>query len=263
MKEFPAPLTIQSRVAISVASVIGLIILWHASGRFEWVSPLVLPPPEEVWGSARDMLQDGYRQMPLWMHVASSVGRALIAFAAAIAAGVPLGLSMGIFPVLSALLDPFVQFFRPLPKLALIPLVILWLGIGEASKIFLIFFSTLFTVVVGCAAAVRGVGQGKLRLGEALGATHWQLLRFIILPGALPEVFTSIRLAIGVGWTTLIASEMVAAESGLGWMVMNASSYMRTDVVMLGIIFLGLTGYLLDLCIVILQKFAVPWAGKD
>jgi taurine transport system permease protein len=263
MKKRAAPLSAQRGAAISLASVLGFLALWHIGGRLGWVSPLIMPPPEEVWESALEMFTGGYRQTPLWRHVADSLGRALSAFTLAIAMGVPLGLSMGLFPTLAAILDPFVQFFRPLPKLALIPLVILWLGIGEASKVFLIFFSTLFTVVVGCAAAVRGVGQGKLRLGEALGASRRQLLLYIILPGALPEVFTSIRLAIGVGWTTLIAAEMVAAESGLGWMVMNASSYMRTDVVMLGIILLGLTGYLLDLCIVVLQKFAVPWAGRE
>jgi taurine transport system permease protein len=101
-----------------------------------------------------------------------------------------------------------------------------------------------------------------LRLGRALGATNRQLLRYIVFPGALPEIFTSVRLAVGVGWTTLIAAEMVAADTGIGWMVLNASSYMRTDIVMLGIILLGLTGYILDTLIVALQKVVVPWDGK-
>jgi taurine transport system permease protein len=170
---------------------------------------------------------------------------------------------MGLSPLLAAALDPFVQFLRPLPKIALIPLAILWLGIGEVSKIFLIFLSTLFTVVVGSAAAVGSVGQGKLRLGAALGANRRQLLWRFILPASLPEILTAVRLAIGVGWTTLIASEMVAAESGMGWMVLNASSYMRTDIVMLGIILLGLTGYALDWLLVAAERAAVPWAGKE
>jgi taurine transport system permease protein len=142
-------------------------------------------------------------------------------------------------------------------------LAILWLGIGEVSKIFLIFLSTLFTVVVGSAASVKTVSRGKLRLGAALGTNSWQLIYHIILPASLPEIFTSVRLAIGVGWTTLIASEMVAADSGMGWMVMNASSYMRTDLVLLGIILLGVTGYLLDYALVLIERLAVPWAGKE
>ena len=256
-------LTGSRRAAISLASVAAFGLLWYVSGRYGWTSTLIFPPPGEVLDTAMQMVARGYRQIPLWQHVAISLGRALVAFAGAVAVGVPVGLAMGLSPVLSAMFDPFVNFFRPLPKLALIPLVIVWLGIGETSKIFLIFVSTLFSVIVGAASAVHTVRQGRLRVALALGASRWQLLRHIVLPSAMPELFTSIRLAVGVGWTTLIAAEMVAADSGLGWMVMNASSYMRTDVVMLGILLLGLTGYGLDLAIVALERLMVPWAGRD
>ncbi|MDR3073669.1 MAG: ABC transporter permease subunit [Deltaproteobacteria bacterium] len=248
--------------AISFASVALFILLWHVGGRLELFSPLLLPPPGEVLDSALEIAVRGYRQLPLWHHLAVSLGRVFAAFIPAVLIGVPVGLAMGLFPVLRAIVEPFVQFFRPLPKLALIPLVILWLGIGEVSKIFLIFISALLTILVGCAASASGTDQSRLRLGRALGATDSQLLRYIILPGVLPEVFTSIRLATGVGWTTLIAAEMVAADAGIGWMVLNASSYMRTDIVMLGIILLGGTGYILDLLIVALQRLTVPWDGK-
>jgi taurine transport system permease protein len=227
------------------------------------MSTLILPPPQEIWISAVEIFQDGYHHIPLWQHVGISLGRAMVAFFLAVLVGVPLGLAMGLSQVLSSALEPFVQFFRPLPKIALIPLAILWLGIGEVSKIFLIFLSTLFTVVVGSAASVKSVGEGKIRLGAALGATRFQMVWRIILPASLPEIFTSVRLAVGVGWTTLIASEMVAAESGMGWMVMNASSYMRTDIVMLGIILLGLAGYLLDYLLVVAERVTVPWAGRE
>ncbi|MDR0621554.1 MAG: ABC transporter permease [Deltaproteobacteria bacterium] len=250
-------------VGISVGTVAAFVGAWHLCGRLGLLSPAILPPPEEIWLTTVEILDIGYHQIPLWKHVGVSVARALAAFALAITAGVPLGLAMGLFPVLSSALEPFVQFFRPLPKIALIPLAILWLGIGEVSKIFLIFLSTLFTVVVGSAASVKGVGQGKLRLGAALGTNSWQLIYHIILPASLPGIFTSVRLAIGVGWTTLIASEMVAADSGMGWMVMNASSYMRTDLVLLGIILLGVTGYILDYVLVLIERACVPWAGKE
>jgi taurine transport system permease protein len=190
------------------------------------------------------------------------VGRALFAFLIATIVGVPLGLLMGRLPVFGAILDPFVQFLRPLPKLALIPLVIVWFGIGEFSKFFLIFLSTLLTVVVSAAAAVQTVPVGRIRAAQSLGATERQLFRYVILPSAVPEIFTGIRVAIGIGWTTLIAAEMIAASSGLGWMVMNASSYLRTDVVMLGIVFLGAIGYFLDVALVKAQRRIVHWTGQ-
>jgi taurine transport system permease protein len=149
-----------------------------------------------------------------------------------------------------------------MPKLALIPLVIVWFGIGEFSKFFLIFLATLLTVVVSAAAAVQSVPVGRIRAAKSLGASEQQIFRHVILPSAVPEIFTGVRVAIGIGWTTLIAAEMIASSSGLGWMVMNASSYLRTDVVMLGIVLLGGIGYLLDVALVVAQKRMVHWAGR-
>jgi taurine transport system permease protein len=160
-------------------------------------------------------------------------------------------------------LNPFVQFLRPLPKIALIPLVIVWFGIGEGAKFFLIFISSFLSIVVGAMAAVQGVSQGRLRAAQTLGASRRQQFVHVVLPDALPEVFTSVRLSIGIGWTSLIAAEMVAANSGLGWMVINAGSYLRTDVVLLGIVLLGLTGYAFDWLLQGLQRRHAPWTGRD
>jgi taurine transport system permease protein len=248
---------------ISLLSVAVFVAAWQLVSGLEVVSPLILPPPARILEAGYEIIRDGYHHASLFAHVGVSLTRAVTAFALAVALGVPLGLAMGLFPPLASALEPFVQFLRPLPKIALIPLAILWLGIGEVSKIFLIFLSTLFTVVVGSAASTRSVGLGKLRLAAALGASSRQVLWRFVLPAALPEIFTAVRLAIGVGWTTLIAAEMVAAESGMGWMVLNASSYMRTDIVMLGIILLGGAGYALDWCLAKLDTIAAPWAGKE
>jgi taurine transport system permease protein len=177
--------------------------------------------------------------------------------------GVPLGLAMGLSPTLSAVLDPFVQFMRPLPKIALVPLVIVWFGIGEGAKFFLIFIATVLSIMVGAAAAVAHVGQARLRAAQTLGASRAQLFTHVVLPNALPELFTTVRLAIGIGWTSLIAAELVAANAGLGWMVINAGGYLRTDVVMLGILLLGLIGYLFDALLVLLHRRFAPWSGKD
>ena len=247
---------------VSIASVLLALLAWYLVARFELVDPLLLPGPLAVLDTGLELWRDGYRQVPFLTHVAVSVARGLVAFAAAAVIGVPLGLLMGRQPLVAAVLDPFVQLLRPMPKLALIPLVIVWFGIGEFSKFFLIFLATLLTVVVSAAAAVQSVPVGRIRAAQSLDASERQLFRHVILPSAVPDIFTGVRVAIGIGWTTLIAAEMIASSSGLGWMVMNASSYLRTDVVMLGIVLLGGIGYLLDLALVQLQRRTVHWTGR-
>ncbi|KAF1046016.1 ABC transporter permease [Xylophilus sp.] len=251
------------RAAVSAASVLAVLALWQVAGRRGWVDALFLPPPSDIAETARDLWRNGYGQIPLLTHVGISVARALAAFVVAIAIGVPLGLLMGRSAVLSALLDPYVQFLRPLPKIALIPLAIVWLGIGESSKFFLIFISTFLNVVVGAAAAVLQVPAGRIRVAQTLGLTRRQIFWHVVLPACRPELFTTVRLAVGIGWTSLVAAEMVASTSGVGWMIVNAGSYLRTDVVILGILILGVLGWLLDLLIVSAQRKLVPWAGKE
>lgn len=251
------------RTLVSTGAVALVLGVWQLSGSLRWIDPLLLPPPTEIIQTTSDILQEGYRQVSLWQHILVSVLRATVAFAAAIAVGIPLGLAMGLSPVTSALLEPFVQFLRPLPKIALIPLTVVWFGIDEGSKFFLIFISCLLSVIVSAAAATVGVNKNRVRAAQTLGANRYQIFTRVVLPNALPEIITGVRLSIGIGWTSLIAAEMVAANSGLGWMVINAGTYLRTDVVMLGILLLGGIGYLFDLLLVLLQRSFVPWAGRD
>jgi len=251
------------RLAISTASVAVFLTLWQVAATQQWVDPLLLPSLSDIGQTTEELLAEGYRQVPLWQNIVVSLARALSAFGVAIIIGIPLGLLMGLSDGLAAVLNPFVQFLRPLPKIALIPLAVVWLGIGEASKFFLIFIATFLSIVVGAAAAVERIGRARIRVAQTLGASRGQIFLRVVLPDALPDLFTTVRLSIGVGWTSLIAAELVAANSGLGWMVMNASSYLRTDIVMLGILLLGGIGYLLDLLLLGLQHILVPWAGKE
>ena len=257
------PTILHRRVILGTASVLLVLAVWEAAGRLSLVDALLLPAPSEILATAVDLAHDGYRQTPLWGHILLSLGRALAGFGAAVVTGIPLGIAMGMSPVLSALIDPFVQFLRPLPKLALIPLVVLWFGIGEPSKILLIYVSTVLTIIVGSAAAVDHIRRQQVRAARALGARGFSMFRYVIVPAILPDLFTTVRLAFGIGWTTLIAAEMIASEAGLGWMVVNAGAYLRTDVVMLGIVLLGVTGYALDLALVGVQRWATPWAGRS
>ena len=251
------------RVAISTSAVALVLAIWQLSGSLHWIDPLLLPPPSEVLRTTVDLLTNGYRQVSLWQHIWISVLRASVAFVAAIVVGIPVGLAMGLSPLVSAVLEPFVQFLRPLPKIALIPLTVVWFGIDEGSKFFLIFISCFLSVIVSAAAAAAMVSKNRLRAAQTLGANRYQLFTRVVFPNALPEIFTGVRLSIGIGWTSLIAAELVAANSGLGWMVMNAGTYLRTDVVMLGILLLGGIGYLFDLALVLLQRTLVPLAGRD
>ncbi len=247
---------------ISVAAVAVVLLAWYIAAKVRLVDPLFLPGPIEVLATAEQLIIEGYREVSLWEHILVSVARAMFAFFVATLTGIPIGLMMGRWPTFNAILDPFVQFLRPLPKLALIPLVVVWFGIGELSKFLLIFLATFLTVVVSAAAAVMSVPEGRVRAAQSLGVNRRQLFRHVILPSALPELFTGVRVGIGIGWTTLIAAEMIASSSGLGWMVINASSYLRTDVVMLGILLLGTIGYLLDLALVKTQLLTIHWMGK-
>ncbi|WP_416414227.1 ABC transporter permease [Pantoea sp. App145] len=251
------------KVAISVTSVALFFVLWQTAAAQQWVDPLLLPSLIDIGQTAQELAIDGYRQVPLWQNIAVSMARSLSAFTCAILLGVPVGLMMGMSETLTAVLNPFVQFLRPLPKIALIPLAVVWLGIGEASKFFLIFIATFLSVIVGAQAAVERLGRSHIRVAQTLGASRRQIFLRVVLPNTLPDLFTTVRLSVGIGWTSLIAAEMVAANSGLGWMVINASSYLRTDIVMIGILLLGGIGYLLDLLLLGMQRWLVPWAGRE
>ncbi|OWT71493.1 MULTISPECIES: ABC transporter permease [unclassified Achromobacter] len=250
-------------LVVSTAAVVAVLASWQLASTRGWVDSLFLPPPSELLSTWADLWRNGYGQIPLWEHVGISLARALSAFALSIVIGVPLGLAMGLNATLAAILNPFVQFLRPLPKIALIPLAIVWLGIDEASKFFLIFISTFLNVLVGAAAAVQGVPQGYIRVARTLGLTRRQVFWRVVFPHCAGDIFTTIRLSIGIGWTSLVAAELVASTSGVGWLIVNAGSYLRTDVVLIGILILGVLGYLLDLILVTLQRWCVPWAGKQ
>lgn len=247
---------------ISTLSLITFVIIWQLVCAFKLVSPILLPSPLQILDTVLDLFKNGYRDAPFYQHILVSTARAFFAFFVAIVIGVPLGLLMGRSPVLNAILDPFVQFLRPIPKIALIPLVVVWLGIGEESKFFLIFIATLLSVIVGATAASQNVPYGLIQAAQTMGLGKAAILFRVILPSSLPEIFTTIRLSIGIGWTSLIAAEMVAATSGLGWMIINAGSYLRTDVVIVGIILLGTIGFILDWLIVKAQQKWAPWTGK-
>ena len=203
------------------------------------VSDLFLPPPRELWDALLDLLQNGYKSRPFWEHIANSLIRVFAGFGLGAAVGTLLGLLMGYLPIVDALAAPFVEFLRPLPQLAYLVLLIIWLGIGETSKITLLFLAALPVSAVAARDGVRNVSQARVRVAQSLGASEWQIFRHVVFPSALAEIFTGARLAVGIVYGTLIASEIIAGTSGIGWMILDAGRFLRSDYVFVGILIIG------------------------
>lgn len=246
----------------SVVSVITLIFLWYLSTRFEWTSPIFWPSMTAVKDQLFTLTQDGYRNFLLWEHVGWSVFRVFAGLFFGCLVGIPLGFAMGLNNFVRAWFDPIVEFMRPVPPLALIPLVILWFGIEEVSKIVLLFLAALWIMVIAARSGVSGVRLSKVHAAYSLGASKWQVLRNVILPNALPEIFIGIRVALGVCWGTVVAAELVAAERGIGMVIATAQTFFSTDIVVLGIIIIGIIGYVIDILMRMLEDRLVPWKGK-
>ena len=226
------------------------------------MEPVWLPPPETVWSRFIEVARDGYQNFSLWEHLFWSLYRVIVGFVLGAIVGIPLGYAVGLSNWFRGWFDPIVEFMRPVPPLALIPLVIIWAGIGEAGKIILLFLAALWIMTIAARSGVSGVNISKVRAAFSLGASKWQVLRHVIIPNSLPEIFTGARVAMGVCWGTVVAAELVAAEKGAGMMIMVASRFQLTDVVIMGIILIGVIGYGIDILMRKAENWLIPWKGK-
>jgi taurine transport system permease protein len=251
-----------SSVLVSLATVIALILLWWLATHLGWIRPLFLPKPEAIWFAAKQAVAGDLDNHTLWVHIGWSLWRVISAFVLAVLTGIPIGLMMGMSRLARGIFDPPIEFYRPLPPLAYLPLMIIWFGIGELSKVLLIYLACFAPVALAARAGVRSVSQEQLNAALSMGASRAQLIRYVVLPAALPDILVGLRIGMGVGWTTLVAAEMVAATAGLGQMVLNASNFLRTDVVIMGIILIGVFAYLFELAMRWLERWLVPWRGK-
>lgn len=223
---------------------------------------LYLPAPEVTGNRFLELNAEGYRNFTLLEHTWASLQRVLLGFLFGALLGIPLGYAMGLTDWARGWFDPIVEFMRPVPPLALIPLMIIWFGIGEQSKIILLFLAALWIMAIAARSGVSGVAITKVHAAYSLGASKWQILRKVIIPNSLPEIFTGARVAMGVCWGTVVAAELVAAEKGLGMMIMVASKFQLTDIVIVGIILIGVIGFFIDIGIRWLERWLVPWKGK-
>jgi ABC-type nitrate/sulfonate/bicarbonate transport system permease component len=235
------------------------VIAWQLISMYgQRVNPqldVMMPPPTAVISAAADLIARGV----LLTHILDSLKRVLLAVGAAAVLGVPLGLAMGWSKRFRATVDPLLEFIRPIPPLAWIPLSILWFGIGDVQIVYIIFLAAFFPVVLNSLAGARDVDTYLLRAGLSLGARPRELFLTVVLPAALPHIFTGIRIGLGIGWMALVAGELVAAPSGLGYMINNARTLFRSDYILLGMVLIGALGLVLDYLMRQAARFAMPW----
>lgn len=249
--------------AISAATIVALILVWWLAASLKLVSPVFLPSPAQVLAKFFSVAQNGFVDATLAQHLIASLARVFAALVVSIVIAVPVGLAIGLSPVGRGILDPILEFLRPIPPLAYLPLVVIWFGIGETSKVLVIFLAMLAPIALSTASGVRSVSQERLNAARAFEASRRQLVRFVVLPHTLPSIFTGVRIALGAGWTTLVAAELVAATRGLGFMIQSAAQFLVTDVVIMGIIVIALIAFAFELSLRKLESVLVPWAGRD
>jgi taurine transport system permease protein len=245
---------------LSLFSVAVLFAAWVLVTEMGWANELFLPKPQAVWAAFVKTMTKGYQGATLLQHVGTSLYRILTAFALACAIGIPLGVVMAVSRDARALLNPLIEFYRPLPPLGLYTLLVMWLGIGESSKLSLLFLAGLPSVVISTIQAVSSIDPVYVRAAQSLGASRRDLLFDVYLPAAGPGILAGMRISLGFTYTVLVAAEIVAASAGIGWMIWDAAKFLLSDVVIMGLIVLGLTGVLLDLAMRAIAKLLMPWS---
>ncbi len=248
---------------ISLTTVVIVFVVWTLITAKELVSPLFLPSPMTVWATFIDILQNGYKGNSLIFHIGESMYRLVLALLLAIVTAIPLGMLSGFSKPIRAALDPLIEFYRPLPPLAYYTLLVIWLGIENPSKIALLYLGAFAPLYIAAVSGVQRIPRDRVNASLSLGASSWQVFVYVIFPSCLPDLFTGLRTAIGFTYTTLVAAEMVAAVSGIGWMVLDASKFLRSDVIFVGIIIMGIIAIAIDACIRWIQKTQLPWIGHD
>jgi NitT/TauT family transport system permease protein len=243
------------RPYLTAVSVIGLLVLWELASQLGWVQSFFLPSPSTILQQGWAMIQSG----ELWSNLSVSLVRLGIGFTLGATVGIILGLLTGFSATLSALLEPLIAALMPIPKIAILPLLILWLGIGEAPKLVILGLATFFPVFMNTVAGVRGADEVLLKVAVSYGSGFWSLVRKVLLPSALPSIFSGLRLGSAYALLLLVAAEMIAVDRGIGFMILNAGDLLQTTKLFVGILTLSLLGILSNSLFLWLERILVPW----
>ncbi|WP_417672017.1 ABC transporter permease [Roseibium sp.] len=248
---------------LSALTVVAMFACWYLVTATGMANKLFLPAPDAVWKAFVKAVVKGYQGNTLQAHVGISLLRILAAFAVAVLVGVPLGILMGVSTNARALLNPVIEFYRPLPPLGLYTLLVMWLGIGEESKFALLFLAGLPGIIIATTQAIWNIDPLYVRAAKGLGANRAHLLFHVYLPAAGPTILAGMRISLGFVYTVLVAAEIVAATAGVGWMIWDAAKFLLSDVVIMGLIVLGLTGVALDLTMRLIGQRLMPWQSAQ
>jgi ABC-type nitrate/sulfonate/bicarbonate transport system permease component len=244
--------------ALRLGALLGLLVLWEAIARAGWVPVLFLPSPVGVLVEGGEMLRSG----ELVGHLLASLSRLLLGFAVGAALGVAAGVAVGFFAAAEAVGTPLIAATFPIPKIALLPLLILWLGLGEPSKVAVIALGVFFPMAINTFTGVRQADPLLIRAAVAFGARRSSVIRKVVLPSALPMIFAGLRLGAGTALLLLVAAEMIAVESGIGFLVLHAGNLMQTTKLMVGIVVLSVLGVLSHWSLGRLERLAMPWRAS-
>ena len=246
MKEYPW---------LSVSSFIIILLLWEMVSRGEWILPLFLPAPSEILSEGWTMLKTGM----IFKHLFASLSRILLGFSLACILGVVTGILIGFFSIPEAIGNPLIAATFPIPKIAILPLLILWLGIGEPPKVAVIALGVFFPMVINVYTGVKNVDPLLIKAALSLGSNRARIIRKVILPSILPMIFAGMKLGIGIALLLVVAAEMVAADAGIGFMILTAADLMQTKKLMVGLIILSLLGIFFNWLFQKLERVFIPW----
>jgi NitT/TauT family transport system permease protein len=243
--------------ALMLAPWLAILLAWYALAYSGLVNPALLPRPDQVFAKFRELLHD---RLPLdvWM----STQRVFLGVSLGILLAVPAGFVLGWYRGVRTFVDPVINFFRALPPIALIPLVIVYFGIGELAKVAILFYASFFAGVIVMYEGIAQISPIYVRVARTLGATDGEIFRKVIVPLAVPHMLTALRVALGVAWATLVASELIAAQQGLGALIQNASNFFQLDIIYLGIICIGFVALAMDTALRILARRLVSWQER-
>ncbi|WP_278976386.1 ABC transporter permease [Oligella urethralis] len=240
---------------ISTLSVLIFISVWELSTRLGLIDPIFLPAPSDVFQRAVRTLENG----TLVANVLASTRRVMIGFLMSVAVSVPLGLVLGSSRRACAVFDPIISLLRPLPSMSWIPLSLLWFGITETQKYSIVFMGTIAPALLYVIDATRNVDKVLIQAARNMGASHYQVMRHVILPASLSQIIIGFKIILGLAWTCVISAELIAAKEGLGFMIMNGKEFFQTDTVVLGMVMISLTVLIIDALLRRIEKRVLAW----
>lgn len=253
----PAPSRLPSRAALIAAPWILILILWYAIRASGLVNPALVPAPHQVFASLVELAKGR-----LWQDMYMSTQRVFIGVFLGVLLAVPVGFCLGWYKGLRSFIDPVINFFRALPPIALIPLVIVYFGIGEIAKTVILFYASFFAGVIVMYEGIAQISPIFIKVARTLGANDLEIFSKVIVPLTVPHILTAVRVALGVAWATLVASELIAAQQGLGALIQNASAFFQLDIIYVGIICIGFIALTMDLLLRAASRRLVAWQDR-